>query len=592
MNNFNVGVRLIAGFIFVSLLTLITAGSGYFAIESTGESLREVNEEMLPAVAHTGSIELAMRGIVVAQRTLMMERLSGTERDRQREDIRQAREAIAKAKGEMERIGLSPAVKEKWMTFNTTLEQVRAINDEIMSSIQEWERDIANDDKQARAADLVTGKGVQANVRLAEAAAAVQEAVRAEARAARVQSAAEARTAHNTAIALAVGAPLLSLLLGFLISRSITRPLGGAVSFAQLVAGGNLNADLAVRGRDEIGRLADALRVMVDTLKAKIAEAEDKSEQAARKEQEAMAAMHEAEEARKQAENAKREGMLQAAARVEGSVEVVSSASEELSAQIEQADRGAEEQAKRVSETATAMEEMNASVLEVARNAGNTAEVSDTARAKAAHGAALVERVVGNIDGVRRQSLDLKTDMEDLGRQAESIGAIMNVISDIADQTNLLALNAAIEAARAGDAGRGFAVVADEVRKLAEKTMQATVQVGEAIRGVQLGTRKNMENVDRSVQGIEESTQLVRQSGEALGEIVRLVEMASDQVRSIATASEQQSSASEEINHAVEQVSTISGETAQAMRESARAVSALAEQAQVLKRLVEEMKAA
>ena len=591
MNNVRVSIRLILGFIFVAVLTLITAGSGYFAIENAGESLREVNEEMLPAVAHTGSIELAMRGIVVAQRTLMMERLSATERDRQREDIRLAREAIAKARAEMERIDLSPAVKEKWATFNTTLEQARSINDEIMSSIQEWERDIANDDKQAKAADLVIGKGVQANARLAEAAAAVQATVRAEARAARAASAADARVAHNTVIGLAIGAPLLSLLFGILISRSITLPLGGAVSFAQLVAGGNLNAELSVRGRDEIGALADALRVMVDTLKLKIAEAEDKSEQAARKEQEALVAMREAEEARKQAESAKREGMLQAAARVEGSVEVVSSASEELSAQIEQADRGAEEQAKRVSETATAMEEMNASVLEVARNAGNTAEVSDAAKAKAARGAELVERVVGTIDGVRRQSMDLKTDMEDLGRQAEAIGQIMNVISDIADQTNLLALNAAIEAARAGDAGRGFAVVADEVRKLAEKTMQATVQVGDSIRGVQQGTRKNMENVDRSVQGIEEATLLVRESGEALGEIVRLVETASDQVRSIATASEQQSSASEEINHAVEQVSTISGETAQAMRESARAVSALAEQAQVLKRLVDEMKA-
>ncbi|MBG3875793.1 HAMP domain-containing protein [Desulfovibrio oxamicus] len=592
MNNFSVGIRLIAGFVFVSLLTLITAGSGYLAIENASESLRHSNEEMLPAVAHTGSIELAMRSIVVAQRTLMMDRLSRADRDRQREDIRLSREVIAKSRGAMDRLRQSPAVHEQWSAFVTTLDAVRTLNDEALAAIQEWEGDMADQGRMDRAAELVTGKGVQANTRLAEAAAAVQEAVRAEARAARIQNATEARTANNTAIALAVGAPLLSLLLGFLISRSITRPLGGAVSFAQLVAGGNLNADLAVRGRDEIGRLADALRVMVDTLKAKIAEAEDKSEQAASKEQEALAAMREAEEARKQAENAKREGMLQAAAQVEGAVEVVSSASEELSAQIEQADRGAEEQAKRVSETATAMEEMNASVLEVARNAGDTAEVSDAARAKAADGAALVERVVGTIDDVRRQSLDLKADMEDLGRQAESIGTIMNVISDIADQTNLLALNAAIEAARAGDAGRGFAVVADEVRKLAEKTMQATVQVGEAIRGVQQGTRKNMENVDRSVQGIEESTQLVRQSGEALGEIVRLVETASDQVRSIATASEQQSSASEEINHAVEQISTISGETAQAMRESARAVSALAEQAQVLKRLVDEMKTA
>ncbi len=592
MNNLSVGIRLITGFIVVSLLTLVTAGMGLFALDRNAETLHRINEDLLPAIQHMYEIELELKNIAESQRMLMLDILSPAQRVKERRDIDAARQAVEEQSREVLRLKLSPQVKQKWDVFATARKAQRVVNDEIFTAIGDWERDMGNTGLKTRAAELVLGRGDQGNAALADAAGAVEAALLAEAEAARTESAASARVAHNTSVGLAIGAPLLSLLLGMLILRSITRPLGGAVSFAQLVAGGNLGAELAVRGRDEIGKLADALRVMVDTLKAKIAEAEDKSVQAARKEQEALAAMREADEARKQAENAKREGMLQAAAQVEGAVEVVSSASEELSAQIEQADRGAEEQAKRVSETATAMEEMNASVLEVARSAGDTAEVSDAARAKAAHGAALVERVVGTIDGVRRQSLNLKSDMEDLGRQAESIGQIMNVISDIADQTNLLALNAAIEAARAGDAGRGFAVVADEVRKLAEKTMQATVQVGDAIRGVQQGTRKNMENVDRSVQGIEESTQLVRESGEALGEIVRMVETAGDQVRSIATASEQQSSASEEINHAVEQVSTISGETAQAMRESARAVSALAEQAQVLKRLVEEMKAA
>jgi len=356
------------------------------------------------------------------------------------------------------------------------------------------------------------------------------------------------------------------------------------------IAGGNLN--VAFRAERPLSGVYQAMQAMVATLKGKIAEADEKSLLAEAKEREAVQAMAEAEEARRRAENAKREGMIQAAQKLEGVVEVVSSASEELSAQIEQSDRGAEEQSKRVAETATSMEEMNASVLEVARNAGTAAGSSENARNKAEAGADIVNNVVREISQVQQQSMDLKRDMEDLGRQAEAIGQIMNVISDIADQTNLLALNAAIEAARAGDAGRGFAVVADEVRKLAEKTMQATSEVGSAIRGIQQGTQKNMDNVDRSVRAIEETTRLAQESGASLKEIVALVDSATDQVRGIATASEQQSAASEEINRAVEQVSTISAETAQAMREAAKAVSELSNQAQVLRRLVEELKQA
>ncbi len=377
----------------------------------------------------------------------------------------------------------------------------------------------------------------------------------------------------------------------FLVIRGVSRQLGEDPGYLSEIAGKIAAGDLGVafRAQKTEGGVYAVMRKMVDTLKAKIAEADAKADMAAKKEQEAVEAMRQAEEAKALAEQAKREGMLQAASRLEGVVATVSSASEELSAQIEQSSRGAENQSQRVGETATAMEEMNATVLEVAKNASQAAETADSAKKKAQDGSTIVGQAVREIANVREQAQALKSDMDTLGKQAEGIGQIMNVISDIADQTNLLALNAAIEAARAGEAGRGFAVVADEVRKLAEKTMTATKEVGDAIHGIQQGTRRNIENVERAAKSTEEATGLASRSGEALTEIVRLVDMASDQVRSIATASEQQSSASEEINRSIEEISTISSETSQAMGQAAQAVSELARQAQELQSLIADM---
>ena len=267
----------------------------------------------------------------------------------------------------------------------------------------------------------------------------------------------------------------------------------------------------------------------------------------------------------------------------------LSTATEELSTQVEQASRGADQQTQRVSETATAMEQMNVSVLEVARNAGGASDTTTNAKSKAEHGANVVNKVVQGINQLHTQALTLKSGMASLGDQAQSIGQIMTVISDIADQTNLLALNAAIEAARAGEAGRGFAVVADEVRKLAEKTMQATREVGSAIQGIQNGTSQNIDQVNHTVSTIEQTTELAGTSGAALSEIVVLVDQAADQAHSIAAAAEEQSATSDEINRSIEQINTISSETSSAMSQSAAAVTELAKQAQELKKLIAQM---
>ena len=386
---------------------------------------------------------------------------------------------------------------------------------------------------------------------------------------------------------------ILSVGQGIMLTRAVMQQLGEDPGYlaevAGKIAGGDLN--VAFRPQKRPGGVYHVLQSMVATMKDKIAEAEQKSQEAAEQARQAEQATQEAHAAKAQAERARAEGMLQAAHQLEGVVEVVSTVTEQLSALIVQSSRGAEEQSHRVSVTSSAMEEMNATVGEVAENAAKASETSDAARAKAQDGAQMVSNVVNDITAVQRQSLEVKTDMAALGKQADGIGQIMGVISDIADQTNLLALNAAIEAARAGDAGRGFAVVADEVRKLAEKTMSATQEVGGVIRGIQEGTRKSIDGVERSVSIIEGATQRATISGESLAQIVNLVEQASDQVRSIAAASEQQSASSEEISRAVEQVATISAETAQAMGRANEAMTEMTRQAQVLRQLIREMKA-
>lgn len=265
----------------------------------------------------------------------------------------------------------------------------------------------------------------------------------------------------------------------------------------------------------------------------------------------------------------------------------VASAAEELSAQVEQISRGAEIQQQRVSETATAMEEMNAAVVEVARNASQATGESDRAKDKAGEGAVLVGKVVKAINEVNSVAQTLQTNMADLGKQAESIGSVMTVITDIADQTNLLALNAAIEAARAGEAGRGFAVVADEVRKLAEKTMSATNQVGDSIRAIQTAAENNAESVNKAATSVAEATGLAAASGEALTEIVDVSIESSSLIAGIATAAEQQSATSDEINRAIDDVNRVVAETTEGMLQSAEAVQELANMAAELKTILD-----
>ncbi len=383
----------------------------------------------------------------------------------------------------------------------------------------------------------------------------------------------------------------------FLVIRKLVSAIQVLGGLATHVADGNLTLtpeqqvqqEHILKRGDEVADLVVVLGRMLSNIAKMVFESEEKTKVAQEASQKAEVAMADAEKSAQNAE-AKNSSILQAVEQLENIVSNIASASQELSANIEHSTQGAEEQAARMSETATAMDEMNGTVLEVARNSGHSAELAEETKQKALEGAKITKDCQDSMAQVKDESMLLRSNMNELAGHAQSITTVMRVISDIADQTNLLALNAAIEAARAGEAGRGFAVVADEVRKLAEKTIESTSDVANAITAIQQSTEVNVHQVDAAVKRIEEATELAIKSEEALSGILEMAEESADGIRAIATASEQQSATSDEIAQSIVTVSNIAHGTTTAMQEANQAVHSLTEQAHLLSGLVDNLK--
>ncbi len=386
-----------------------------------------------------------------------------------------------------------------------------------------------------------------------------------------------------------VGVTLLILIMN---KRTISTQIGGdpkvIAAIANRIATGDdtLHFEAAKNARG----IYLAIIKMHQQLQETFASMQAEHENAKTREQAAQEAKAEAEKAKLEAEQAKRDGMLAAAETVEDIVLRVSSAARELSKQIDDSAKGAATQQEHATSTAVAMNEMNATVSEVAQNASAAAMDAENARERATSGNETVLEVESVIKAINKQFSIQEQELNGLSKQVAGIESIMNVISDIADQTNLLALNAAIEAARAGDAGRGFAVVADEVRKLAEKTMHATSEVTSAVTAITEATAKNVTHMSSTRLEVEKSISMASTASSVLQEILSISDKNYTQAQNIATASEQQARSSEEISHAIELVNITSQKTASAMSQATQAVAELAKLSVELENLVEEMK--
>jgi len=252
-----------------------------------------------------------------------------------------------------------------------------------------------------------------------------------------------------------------------------------------------------------------------------------------------------------------------------GTVTDTSGTVEQMTTFIAQVASNAESLSEAARRTSQTVSELASAVSDVAKIAEEADKISRLASEDARTGGEAVSRTIEGMKTISETMENTTRVIVGLGKRSQEIGKILEVIEEIADQTNLLALNAAIEAARAGEAGRGFAVVADEVRKLAERSVEATKEIGEVIRQVQQETTDAVETAKAGAAETKEGITLADRAGVALRSIIESVTRSSDLMAQIASATAKQSTASAEVQQTVRHMDDATVQVTGAVREQA-----------------------
>lgn len=260
----------------------------------------------------------------------------------------------------------------------------------------------------------------------------------------------------------------------------------------------------------------------------------------------------------------------------------VAEATTRIAAATEESSASMSHQAERVESITRAVNEMSAAQLDVAKQTAEATQIADEAGRVAKAGDGVVGRTISSMQAISDAVSQGAASVSTLGERSEKIGAVIEVIEDIADQTNLLALNAAIEAARAGEHGRGFAVVADEVRKLAERTTRATQEVGESIRQIQAETARAVATIKGGDRQVRQGVEMASEASQSLKQIVESVQKTAGVIAVIAAASEEQASACNEIRGSLDQIAASANQVKCGVGDTARSTAALRDQSAAL----------
>jgi len=246
----------------------------------------------------------------------------------------------------------------------------------------------------------------------------------------------------------------------------------------------------------------------------------------------------------------------------------------------------AEQQSKQITETTEAVGNMTRSILQVSSNASQASQVAQRSLQAATQGSQAVQNTIAGMNGIREQIQETSKRIKRLGESSQEIGEIVELISDITEQTNILALNAAIQAASAGEAGRGFTVVAEEVQRLAERSSEATKQIGAIVKTIQTDTNSAVAAMEKSTEGVVEGARLSDAAGKALTEIETVTTSLARLIQSISSATEAQTEVASTVTKNMQQIQEITSQTTEGTKQTAESVGQLTTLAEELRESV------
>ena len=272
---------------------------------------------------------------------------------------------------------------------------------------------------------------------------------------------------------------------------------------------------------------------------------------------------------------------------IAGAVGQVQSSSAELQAAANQQATGAKEQATAMNEISTTISELLATSRQIAESAQRVAQIAGQTATAAKAGNGMVDKAHGSIAAIRQQVDLVVTHMLELGKKSQKIGAVLDIVSELAEQTNILAINATIEAAGAGDAGKRFAVVADEIRKLADRVAVSTKEVRALIDDVRSAVNTTVMATETGSKAVDTGSKQFGDVASSFQQIAGLVTTTTEASREIELSTKQQTTAVEQVNLAIANVAQATRETEASSGQTLATVSQLAGLSKELLRLVQ-----